>query len=454
MNDMTHGAILSKILHFSIFIFIGGLLQNLYLIIDSIILGHYVGESGIAVVGIASPINFIAMGFLIGTAYGFGVIMAKSFGAGNFKEFRKYFFNSIILSFIIGILFTIILSLVNSNILNLINTPSELFNEAHRFLFILYLGCASTLIYNLFAATLRSIGNSFTPVLFLLLSVAINGILAYIFVALLNFGVEGSAFATIIAQATSAICCYFYINHKYPELRLTKEDTSLDFNFMKALLLQGVPMGMQFSFTGIGLIVLQKFLNGFGTNYIAGYSIGVRIQNIVSYIYVALGTAVSTFISQNIGAKKMYRISKAVRSLTITTIGCAILSMIIIRTFGASLITLFTTEPNEELTQATLTYFNNVTLAYIPLAILILYRNALQGYGFPITAMMAGIVELVNRVIIVIFFTDSLGFIAICYADSINWVITAIFLLIVYFITIKIHKRKYGEFYKIPSYEN
>lgn len=447
MNDMTKGAILSKILHFAVFLFIGGLLQNLYLIIDSIILGHYVGEEAIAVVGVANPIHFVVMGFLIGAAYGFGVIMAKSFGAGDFVEFRKYFYNSIILSFIIGIVFTVVLSIFNRNILNLISTPENLFSETHNFLFILYIGCASTLIYNLFAATLRSIGNSLTPVLFLLLSVVINSVLAYIFVALLNLGVEGSAAATVFAQATSALCCYIYINKKYPQIKLTKKDAKLDATFMKDLLLQGAPMGMQFSFTGIGLIVVQKYLNGFGTNYIAGYSIGVRIQNIVTYVYVALGTAISTFISQNIGAKKMYRISKAVRYMTITTIGFAIVNTIIIRFFGPYFIGMFTSEPNAELTEATITYFNNVTLAYIPLAILILYRNALQGYGFPITAMLAGIVELANRVIIVILFTDSLGFLAICLADSVNWVITALFLIIVYIIAVRIHKQKNREFY-------
>lgn len=451
MHDMTKGPILSKIIHFSIFIFIGGLLQNLYLIIDSIILGHYVGESGIAIVGVANPINFIVMGFLIGSAYGFGVIMARSFGAGDFKEFRKYFFNSIILSIIIGIVFTIVLSLVNSYLLKLISTPAELFDGAHKFLFILYIGCASSLIYNLFAATLRSIGNSFTPVLFLLLSVVINAILAYLFVAIFGWGVEGSAVATIIAQAASALCCYVYINRKYPQIRLTKQDAVLDISHMKNLILQGAPMGMQFSFTGIGLIVVQKFLNGFGTNYIAGYSVGVRIQNIVSYVYVALGTAISTFISQNIGAKRMYRIPKAVKYTTLITIGCAIFSTIVIRFFGPNFISLFTTAPNEELTHATVTYFNNVTLAYIPLGLLILYRNALQGYGFPITAMMAGIIELINRVVIVIFLTDSFGFLAICLADSVNWVITAVFLLTVYFIAARSHKNKNKEFYIEPS---
>lgn len=449
MNDMTRGAILSKILYFSLFIFIGGLLQNLYLIIDSIILGHYVGEEAIAIVGIANPINFIVMGFLIGAAYGFGVIMARSFGAGNFAEFRSYFFNSIILSFILGIVFTVVLTFVNSSILNLISTPRELFDGAHSFLVVLYLGCASTLIYNLFAATLRSIGNSFTPVLFLLLSVLINGVVAFVFVAVFGYGVVGSAFATVIAQALSALACYIYINHKYADIRLTRKDARIDGAKMRELLLQGAPMGLQFSFTGIGLIVVQRFLNGFGTNYIAGYSIGVRIQNIVAYIYVALGTAVSTFISQNIGARKMFRISKAMRYMTVATVVAAIFSTVVIRLFGGYFITFFTNSPNEELTHATMTYFNNVTLAYIPLSVLILYRNALQGYGFPITAMMAGIVELVNRVVIVIFFTDSLGFLAICLADSVNWTITAAFLLTIYYISTKYHKHKYKEFYAV-----
>ena len=216
---------------------------------------------------------------------------------------------------------------------------------------------------------------------------------------------------------------------------------------MKELLVQGAPMGMQFSFTGIGLIIVQKYLNGFGTNYIAGYSVAIRIQNIVAYIFVALGTAISTFTSQNIGAKKMYRISKAIRYMAITSILTAIFSMVVIRLGGIFFISIFTAEPNNELTESALMYFNNVTLAYIPLAILILFRNILQGYGFPITAMMAGIVELINRVIIVILFTDSLGFLAICLADSVNWVITAIFLLGVYFFAIHYHKQKFNEFY-------
>ena len=447
MNDMTEGRILPKIFNFAVFVFIGGLLQNLYLIIDSIILGQYVGESAIASVGIANPINFIIIGFLMGIAYGFGVIMAKSFGAGNFEQFRKYFFNSIVLAFGIGIFFTILLSITNTYILKIVNTPNDLFNSTHSFLFALYLGCTATLLYNLFAATLRSIGNSLTPVLFLLFAVIMNAIIAYVLVAILNYGVVGSAVATVFSQGLSAVTCYFYIKKKYPQIKLSKKDWHFDKNYAKDLIVQGVPMGLQFSFTGIGLIVVQNFLNDFGTNYIAGFSIAARIQNIVVYVYVALGTAISTFISQNVGAKKMNRIREGMKLCTIATISLALLGSIIVKLFGKNFVVLFTSTPNEQLTQAVTTYFDMVYWAYIPLALLILYRNALQGYGFAITAMFAGIVELVLRVVVVVFFTASLGYSAICLSDSVTWIITAIILIIEYVVLTKIHKKKYKEYY-------
>ena len=444
MNDMTVGKILPKIFNFAIFVFIGGLLQNLYLIIDSVILGRYVGEEAIAAVGVANPINFVIIGFLSGTAYGFGVIMAKSFGAGNFDEFRKYFYNSIMLAIFIGLVFTIVLSLTNSYLLKLINTPSDLFTPTHNFLFALYAGCVATLLYNLFAATLRSIGNSMTPVIFLLVAVVINACVAYILVAIMGYGVVGSAVATVLSQTLSALGSYIYIMKKYPQLVFQKEDKHINTKYMKNLAVQGMPMGLQFSFTGIGLIIVQNYLNNFGTNYIAGYSIAARIQNIVVYIYVALGTAISTFISQNIGAKKLHRISKAMYLCTISSIIFALCGSIIVKLFGKNFVGLFTSEINEELTKAVTTYFDLVYLAYVPLALLILYRNALQGYGFPITAMFAGVVELVARIIVVVFFTASLGYSAICLSDSITWVVTAVILIITYLVLTTIKKEKYS----------
>lgn len=432
MVDMTKGSIMSKILNFAVFIFIGGLMQNLYLIIDSIILGQYVGRDALAAVGISTPINFVIIGFLTGVTYGFSICMSKSFGAKDFVLFRKYTFNSIVLCFSIGILFTVVLIFLNPYILRIINTPSELFELTHNFLLVLYLGCISNLFYNFFAATLRSIGNSKAPLVFLIISVGINTILVYFLVAVFHLGIIGSAFGTVISQGIASLLSFLYIRKKYSELKIKNNEKNININYIKQLVIQGFPMGLQFSFTGIGLIVVQNFLNSFNSNYIAGFSVSSRIQNITVYVFVALGSALSTFVSQNYGAKKFDRINKAVNLTVLYGIGFSIIAYLLVTIFGGQIALLFTKEDAPELVEAATIYFDAVAWAYPVLSCLIIYRNALQGYGFPIIAMCAGIVELVLRVVVVVFFTVSLGYKAICLSDSITWVVTAIFLFIAY----------------------
>lgn len=442
MKDMTKGNILPQILSFSIFIFIGGMMQNLYLVVDSIILGKFVGENALAAIGIANPINFVVIGFLIGITQGFSVSMAKSFGENNLEKFRKYFYNSIILCLIVGVIIIITLSITNGYLLKFMNTPEHLYELSHNFLLVLYLGSISNLFYNLFSGVLRSIGNSFAPLIFLTLAVISNVFFVYIFVAILNYGVVGSAFATIISQTIAAVSCYIFIKRKYPELVIKKEERKFKINLSKKLLRQGIPMGLQFSFTGIGVIIVQTFLNTFSTNHIAGFSVAIRIQNIIIYIFVAIGTAISTFTSQNYGAKNYKRISEAIKITTIMSIILSIVVAILIITFGTTMASWFTKDYNIELINASNDYFISVYWAYPLLALLILYRNAIQGYGFPIIAMMAGIVELIMRVVVVSIFTDKYGFLAICYSDSLTWVITGILLIIAYLYLAKIRKNK------------
>lgn len=443
MKDMTKGNILPQIINFSLFIFIGGLMQNLYLVIDSIILGKYVGEEALAAVGAVNPINFVVIGFLIGTTQGFSVKLAKSFGQGNLDKFRKYFYNSVILCIVVGILSTIILTLTNSYILEAMNTPKNIFEMSHNFLLILYAGIISNLFYNLLAGLLRSVGNSFAPLIFLIIAVITNVILAFVLVSVFNYGVIGSAFATIISQAIAAISCYIFIKKKYPQLSIKKEDKSVSKILINKLLRQGIPMGLQFSITGIGVIVVQSFLNQFSTNQIAGFSVAIRIQNIIVYIFVAIGTAMATFTSQNYGAKNFRRISEAVKITTILSLVLSVGVSVFVMTFGKIMTTWFTKEYNYELVQASTDYFNSVYWGYPLLAMLILCRNIIQGYGFPISAMFAGVVELVMRVFIVVVFTGSYGYLAICYADSITWSVTGIFLIFAYIYLSRIRKLKY-----------
>lgn len=433
MNDMSKGKILPQILNFAFFVFIGGLMQNLYLVINSIILGQFVGNLALASIGIASTINFVVIGFCMGITQGFSINMAQSFGAGDFVRLRKLCYNAKLLTFYTGVVLTVVLAIINTPLLKLMGTPSVLFDMTHSFLFVLYLGCIPLLYYNLYSGILRSVGNSVMPIVFLSLSVVMNTILTYIFVSAFNLELVGTAISTIISQSTSVFFSMLYVKKKYPILSINKEEKIKDKHLMKRLLNQGIPMGLQFSFTGIGFMVVQSFLNSFDTIYIAGYSIATRIQNILNNIYIAIGAAVATFTSQNFGARKFHRIKKGINSAAIVSVCLSLVSAFIITHYGEAIAGLFSKDKTPELIGATTNYFNTVFWGYPILSLLILYRNALQGHGLAFIAMCAGFVELGLRVCVVVFYTEQHGYDAICHADLVAWVVTGLLIMAVYY---------------------
>lgn len=433
MNDMSKGKILPQILNFALFVFIGGLMQNLYLVINSIILGQFVGNLALASIGIASTINFVVIGFCMGITQGFSINMAQSFGAGDFVKLRKLCYNAKLLTFYTGVVLTVVLAIINTPLLKLMGTPSALFDMTHSFLFVLYLGCIPLLYYNLYSGILRSVGNSVMPIVFLSLSVIMNTILTYIFVSAFDLELVGTAISTIISQSTSVFFSMLYVKKKYPILSISKEDKIQDKHLMKRLLNQGIPMGLQFSFIGIGFMVVQSFLNGFDTIYIAGYSIATRIQNILNNLYIAIGAAVATFTSQNLGARKYNRIKKGVNSAAIVSICLSLVSAFIVTHYGEAIAGLFSKDKTPELIGATTNYFNTVFWGYPLLSLLILYRNALQGYGLAFIAMCAGFVELGLRICVVLFYTHQYGYDAICHADLVAWVPTGLIIMIMYY---------------------
>lgn len=433
MNDMSKGKILPQILNFAFFVFIGGLMQNLYIVINSIILGQFVGNLALASIGIASSINFVVIGFCMGITQGFSINMAQSFGAGDFVRLRKLCYNAKLLTFYAGVVLTVALAIINTPLLKLMGTPSVLFDMTHSFLFVLYLGCIPLLYYNLYSGILRSVGNSVMPIVFLSLSVVMNTILTYIFVSAFNLGLVGTAISTIISQSISVFFSMLYVKKKYPILSINKEEKIKDKHLMKKLLNQGIPMGLQFSFTGIGFMVVQSFLNSFDTVYIAGYSIATRIQNILNNIYIAIGAAVATFTSQNFGARKFHRIKKGINSAAIVSVCFSLVSAFIITHYGEAIAGLFSKDKTPELIGATTNYFNTVFWGYPILSLLILYRNALQGHGLAFIAMCAGFVELGLRVCVVVFYTEQHGYDAICHADLVAWVVTGLLIMAVYY---------------------
>ena len=307
-NDMTTGRPLPLLVKFAIPLTLGNILQQLYNVADSVIAGQFIGVDALAAIGSAGPLMFMVTGWLNGLTSGFAVLLSQSFGAGKKEELRRYAALSVTISFVVTVALTAILLAANRTILGWMNVPQELMGQTWRYTEVIYGGLLATCAYNALSAALRALGDGKTPLYFLLLASVLNVALDIIFIVSFGMDVEGCAWATVIAQGFSAVCCLFYIGKKYEILRLSRADFRYSGKRVGELLALGVPMGLQFSITGIGTVILQGVVNTFGAACMAGYSAANKLQNIIWIIYFSLATAAGTFVGQNMGAKRMDRI--------------------------------------------------------------------------------------------------------------------------------------------------
>ena len=380
-NDMTRGSILKSILYFTTFIFLGNLFQQFYNIIDSLIVGNVNGEDALASISATGPICFMFIGLLIGVSSGFGIKMAHVFGAKKFDLLRKYHAMAIFLSFVLGSAITFLLLVFNNLILKFMNTPDNIYIPTYIYIMIIYVGIVPTMFYNLCSSTLRAVGNGKMPLVFLIISSVTNIILDIVFVYYFSFGVIGAAIATVISQVFSVFISFIYIFKKYSFLKVSKRDFKIDKKIIFELLKQGVPMGLQFSITAFGVMVVQVELNKYGAEYIAGFGVSSKIQGIVMQLFIGLGIAISNFIGQNYGAKKFDRIKRGISYSTVISIIFSIIAIFLIKTFGNVIVESFVPNASYIMKKSASIYFNCVMYFYPCLALLFVYRNALQGFG-------------------------------------------------------------------------
>lgn len=298
-NDMTKGNPVRLILAFMIPTYLGNIFQQFYNLVDSIVAGRYIGINALAAIGGTASLIFLVIGWLNGITSGFAIMVAQSFGAKDYRKMRHYIAMSILLCFGFVVVMTGGLLVLNVPILRLINTPADIIGDTAAYMRIIYAGLFVTGAYNAFAAVLRALGDSRSPLYFLIVSAFINVVLDIFFIVRLHMGVDGCAWATVISQGISALLCLVYIIRKFELLKLTKEDFRRDFPVMGRLLAIGVPMGLQFSITAIGTIIVQGAINVFGAVYIAGFSAAGKIQNLVSSVFVSFGATIATYVGQN-----------------------------------------------------------------------------------------------------------------------------------------------------------
>lgn len=443
IQSLTSGNPTKLIIQFTIPLLIGNIFQQLYSISDTIIVGRLLGVNSLAAVGSTGPLFFFITAITIGFTAGLTVITAQRFGAGDEKGVRQSAAASIIISTIYTLSITFVMLGLITPILRLMNVPKEIFPEAKAFISMITIGLIMIVFYNLLANIIRALGDSKTPLYFLIFSALINIILNYALIKYLGFGVEGSALGTIISLSISVICCYFYIVKKYPLLHLHKSDWKLDWNFYKQHIIIALPMGIQFSIIALSSIIMQSVCNTFGATTIAAFTSAMRIEQVATQPMVSFGIAMATYTAQNYGAGYIGRIRKGVFNCSIISLVIALIAGILMYTVGENMVDIFIKGHNEEVITQAQAYLNISVLFYFFLGQIFIYRNALQGLGKPSIPLISSVVELMMRSFAAIVLAAHIGYIGVCIASPIAWVGGSIVVSIGYFYTLKQISKQY-----------
>ncbi|MFI3238295.1 MAG: MATE family efflux transporter [Lachnospiraceae bacterium] len=432
MKDMTTGSPIKNIFLFAIPVLLGNLFQNFYAIADSVIVGQLLGVEALAAVGATSSIVFLVFGWIVGLTSGFGILISQAYGAGDEWYLKHYVAMSTYICLIFTIVMTVGLLTCNDMILHAMNIPENILGDTSVYICIIYMSIPISFIYNMLTSIARALGDSKTPLYFLTLSSVINIGLDFLLVAKTPLGVAGAAYATLIAQLVSAILCFIYVFRKYKEIHFAKEHSKINMQSVKKLLGMGVPMGLQFSITAIGVMIVQSSLNTLGAIYIAAFAAAIKIQNILMQVYIAMGAAVATYVGQNFGAGKIERIKKGVRQSVITGLILTVFLMLFSYYFAGPLTRVFVTDNADDVVEIAKQYLHICLWFYPWLGMIFTYRNALQGLGNGFMPMMGGVAELIARALIVMIFFEELQFVAICMSEAIAWV-SALIPLIPYY---------------------
>ena len=410
----------------------GNIFQNFYNIVDSMIVGRFLGVEALAAVGSTSSINFLVIGWIVGITSGFGIQLSQAFGANDEKRLKHYLAMSVYLCIGLTFLMTAGLLIANGAILQWMNTPEEIFYNTAKYIGIIYAGLPVTILYNMLATVARALGDSKTPLYFLVLSSVLNIVLDFLFVAILPLGVAGAAYATVLSQAVSAVLCLGYVWKKFPMIHFNKKDAVIKGRSICNLLAMGIPMGLQFSITAIGTMIVQASLNTLGATYIAAYAATMKIQNIMIQVYPALGTAIATYTGQNYGAGEMKRIKKGVNACLAIEAIYSVFVMALSWSVFPMAVRIFAEDPTGELYRIACQMFRISMWFFFPLGTIFIYRNVLQGLGNGFVPMMGGVFELIARALVIYVFFDSMQFVAICISDPAAWV-SALIPLIPYY---------------------
>lgn len=429
VNDMTVGSPMRAIFRFAVPLILGYILQQMYLIIDTVIVGRWIGVNALAAIGASTSIMFLIMGFCNGSCAGFAIPVAQAFGAKDFRKMRTYVSNSYRIAITFAVVITLLSCLFCKKILHLVNTPLEVFDDAYIFLMLQFAAIPFTIGYNLLAGQIRALGNSKQPFYFLITASVVNILLDVFLILILGLGVEGAGIATLLSQAFSVCLCIRFIKKKMQILIPQGEERDFDNKKISILLNNGVPMGLQFSITGIGIIMLQSANNALGITCVAAFIAAMRIKYLFTCVFENIGVAMATYCGQNLGAKKMERISQGVRAAIKMMLIFFVFSFIVITPFADDMMTLFVDKGEAEVVTYAAEFMRIACYFYPCLGLLTIFRYSIQGLGYSNLSMMSGVMEMIARCGVSLWLVPAFMWTGVCYGDPVAWVMADMFLL-------------------------
>ncbi len=431
-KDLTKGSPMGLILSFGVPVLMGCLFQQLYNVVDTAIVGKTRGGAALAAVGSTGSINFLVVGFCIGICTGFAIPAAQQFGAGDEEELRRYVAGGAELSVLFGAVLTASTVALCGCILTAMSTPADIYQRSYSYIVTIFAGLPAYMLYNFCAGILRALGDSRTPVLWLIGASLVNIVLDVVFILAFRMDVFGAALATVLAQALAGAGCLVRMLRGFPILKLKREDWRFDRRRMGELCLMGLPMGLQYSITAIGSVMIQTAVNGLGTMYVTAVTAATKVSIFLCCPFDAMGSTMATYGGQNVGAGKWERLNQGMRACVTLGAAYSVLALALLYFFAGPLSMLFLDGASAHLAPLARQYLMTSAVFFFPLALVNIVRFMIQGMGFSPLATCAGVLEMAARGGLA-FLVPAFGFSAACFASPAAWILADAFLIPAYF---------------------
>ena len=433
MKDMTKGSPMKLILGFLIPMLFGLLFQQFYSMMDTIIVGKYLGVRALASVGSTGSINFMIIGFCMGICSGFSIAVAQKFGEKNERALRRYVANSGYLAVGFAVVMTAAVCVLCRDILRLMRTPEDIIDGAYAYIFVIFLGIPVTYLYNMLSGIIRSMGDSTTPLYFLLISSVMNVALDLFTIVVLKMGVAGAAWATVISQGVSGVLCLLYMKKKFTILKMEGDEWKPDLNSMKILCGMGIPMGLQYSITAIGSVVIQTAVNTLGSVAVASVTAGSKVSMFFCCPFDAMGATMATYGGQNLGARRLDRIGRGMKDCILLGAAYSVLAFTVLYLFSDTIALLFVDRGETEILANGRRFLLTNSAMYFPLALVNIIRFMIQGLGYSKLAIVAGVSEMAARSFVGFCLVPVFGFAGACLSNPAAWIAADLFLIPAYF---------------------